>query len=112
MAKMTMVQALNLALRQEMEKDDSIIVLGEDVGVDGGVFRVMPMGSSRFARFSFPDLRTKTFIRSKTMQPGFACGRRAAIRFPWSCVPRMAAESEHLNTIRKAGKHTGRIHPA
>ncbi|MBU2498804.1 MAG: alpha-ketoacid dehydrogenase subunit beta [Proteobacteria bacterium] len=40
MAKMTMVQALNLALRQEMEKDDGVIVLGEDVGVDGGVFRV------------------------------------------------------------------------
>ena len=40
MAKMTMVQALNLALRQEMERDDSIVVLGEDVGVDGGVFRV------------------------------------------------------------------------
>jgi pyruvate dehydrogenase E1 component beta subunit len=37
---MTMVQALNLALLQEMEKDDSVIVLGEDVGVDGGVFRV------------------------------------------------------------------------
>ncbi|MGA8180682.1 MAG: alpha-ketoacid dehydrogenase subunit beta [Desulfobacterales bacterium] len=40
MAKMTMVQALNLALRQEMEKDDRVVVLGEDVGVDGGVFRV------------------------------------------------------------------------
>lgn len=40
MAKMTMVQALNLALKQEMEKDDSVIVLGEDVGLDGGVFRV------------------------------------------------------------------------
>jgi pyruvate dehydrogenase E1 component beta subunit len=40
MAKMTMVQALNLALRQEMENDDRVIVLGEDVGVDGGVFRV------------------------------------------------------------------------
>lgn len=40
MAKMTMVQALNLALKQEMEKDDRVIVLGEDVGVDGGVFRV------------------------------------------------------------------------
>jgi pyruvate dehydrogenase E1 component beta subunit len=39
MAKMTMIQALNLALRQEMEKDDGVIVLGEDVGVDGGVFR-------------------------------------------------------------------------
>lgn len=40
MTKMTMVQALNLALKQEMAKDDSVIVLGEDVGVDGGVFRV------------------------------------------------------------------------
>jgi pyruvate dehydrogenase E1 component beta subunit len=40
MAKMTMVQAINLALHQEMEKDDSVVVLGEDVGVDGGVFRV------------------------------------------------------------------------
>ena len=40
MAKMTMVQALNMALRQEMEKDDSVVVLGEDVGLDGGVFRV------------------------------------------------------------------------
>jgi pyruvate dehydrogenase E1 component beta subunit len=37
---MTMVQALNLALRQEMAKDDRVILLGEDVGVDGGVFRV------------------------------------------------------------------------
>jgi pyruvate dehydrogenase E1 component beta subunit len=40
MAKMTMVQALNLALRQEMEKDDDVVLLGEDVGLDGGVFRV------------------------------------------------------------------------
>lgn len=40
MNKLTMVQALNLALRQEMEKDDGVILLGEDVGLDGGVFRV------------------------------------------------------------------------
>jgi len=45
---MTMVQALNLALLQEMEKDDSVIVLGEDVGVDGGVFRVT---DGLFAKF-------------------------------------------------------------
>ncbi len=45
MAKMTMVQALSLALRQEMEKDDRVIVLGEDVGVDGGThgFRSDPI---------------------------------------------------------------------
>ena len=40
MAKMNMVQALNLALRQEMEKDDRVVLLGEDIGPDGGVFRV------------------------------------------------------------------------
>lgn len=40
MAKMTMVEALNLALRQEMENDDSVVLLGQDIGPDGGVFRV------------------------------------------------------------------------
>jgi pyruvate dehydrogenase E1 component beta subunit len=35
-----MVQALNLALHQEMANDEDVIVLGEDVAVDGGVFRV------------------------------------------------------------------------
>ncbi len=40
MAKLNMVQALNLALKQEMERDDSVLIMGEDVGQDGGVFRV------------------------------------------------------------------------
>src|SRR5215469_13549806 len=40
MAKLNMVKALNLALAQEMERDRDVLVLGEDVGVDGGVFRV------------------------------------------------------------------------
>jgi pyruvate dehydrogenase E1 component beta subunit len=40
MAKLNMVKALNLALREEMERDPDVLVIGEDVGVDGGVFRV------------------------------------------------------------------------
>ena len=40
MAEMTMVQALNDALRTEMRTDDRVVVLGEDVGKVGGVFRV------------------------------------------------------------------------
>jgi pyruvate dehydrogenase E1 component beta subunit len=40
MANLTLVQAINLALIQEMEEDDRIIILGEDVGKNGGVFRV------------------------------------------------------------------------
>ncbi|OIO65388.1 alpha-ketoacid dehydrogenase subunit beta [Candidatus Woesearchaeota archaeon CG1_02_57_44] len=38
--KMHMVAALNQALDQAMAKDKSVLVMGEDVGVDGGVFRV------------------------------------------------------------------------
>lgn len=40
MPKLNMVQAINLALREEMQRDKSVIILGEDVGKDGGVFRV------------------------------------------------------------------------
>ena len=40
MTVMNMVQAINSALMQEMEADGTVVVLGEDVGIDGGVFRV------------------------------------------------------------------------
>jgi len=37
---MNMVQAINNALRSEMTRDDRVVLLGEDVGRDGGVFRI------------------------------------------------------------------------
>ena len=40
MAKLNMVEAINLALKEEMERDKQVVVLGEDVGKEGGVFRV------------------------------------------------------------------------
>ncbi len=40
MIKTTLVGAINLALKQEMQRDKRVIVMGEDVGKDGGVFRV------------------------------------------------------------------------
>jgi pyruvate dehydrogenase E1 component beta subunit len=40
MAKRNMVQAINSGLMEEMEKDPSVLILGEDVGKEGGVFRV------------------------------------------------------------------------
>jgi pyruvate dehydrogenase E1 component beta subunit len=45
---LTMVEALNLALADEMAADERVIVLGEDVGVDGGVFRVTKGLRDRF----------------------------------------------------------------
>ncbi len=38
--EITFAEALNEALRQEMERDENVIVMGEDVGVYGGVFGV------------------------------------------------------------------------
>jgi pyruvate dehydrogenase E1 component beta subunit len=40
MPKLNMVEALNLALREEMERDKRVVTFGEDVGREGGVFRV------------------------------------------------------------------------
>src|SRR6267142_1971091 len=40
MANRTLIQAINLALIQEMEADPRVLILGEDVGKNGGVFRV------------------------------------------------------------------------
>ena len=37
MTTKTVIQALHDALWQEMERDDRVVVLGEDVGVRGGV---------------------------------------------------------------------------
>jgi 2-oxoisovalerate dehydrogenase E1 component beta subunit len=39
MAQITLVEAINLALRCELQRDPDVVVLGQDVGRDGGVFR-------------------------------------------------------------------------
>ena len=39
MPQLTIVQTVAFALKQEMERDPAVIVLGEDVGKNGGVFR-------------------------------------------------------------------------
>jgi pyruvate dehydrogenase E1 component beta subunit len=48
MAKLNMVEAINLALREEMERDGRVVVFGEDVGKEGGVFRVTDGLQKRF----------------------------------------------------------------
>lgn len=48
MTEVTLVQAINLALARAMEEDPTVIVLGEDVGRDGGVFRATDGLQTRF----------------------------------------------------------------
>ncbi|MGR3762237.1 alpha-ketoacid dehydrogenase subunit beta (plasmid) [Roseobacteraceae bacterium NS-SX3] len=39
MPEMTLVEAVRAALARAMEEDPSVLILGEDIGIDGGVFR-------------------------------------------------------------------------
>jgi 2-oxoisovalerate dehydrogenase E1 component beta subunit len=48
MPEVTLVESINLALARAMEEDGNVIVLGEDVGVNGGVFRATVGLQQRF----------------------------------------------------------------
>ena len=48
MADLLMVEAVNDALHVELERDDSVLVMGEDVGRSGGVFRATAGLRERF----------------------------------------------------------------
>src|SRR5690625_289613 len=39
MTELSYIQAINVAMKEEMERDENVFILGEDVGVKGGVFR-------------------------------------------------------------------------
>ena len=47
-AEITLVGAVTMALARAMADDDSVVLLGEDVGVDGGVFRATDGLLARF----------------------------------------------------------------
>ncbi len=46
--KLTMIEAINSALRLEMERDERVVMFGEDIGSNGGVFRVTDGLQTRF----------------------------------------------------------------
>ncbi|MFU8768437.1 MAG: alpha-ketoacid dehydrogenase subunit beta, partial [Desulfotignum sp.] len=50
MTKINMVTALNNTLHEIMSSDDTVVIMGEDVGVNGGVFRVTDGLYEKFGR--------------------------------------------------------------
>lgn len=50
MPEVTLVEAVNMALARAMEEDPAVLVLGEDVGVNGGVFRATVDLADRFGQ--------------------------------------------------------------
>lgn len=48
MADVTLIDAVTMAMAWELEHDPNVIILGEDVGVNGGVFRATAGLQKRF----------------------------------------------------------------
>jgi 2-oxoisovalerate dehydrogenase E1 component beta subunit len=55
MPRVTLVEGINLALARALEDDPDVVVLGEDVGVNGGVFRATVGLQERFGRLRVQD---------------------------------------------------------
>ncbi|WP_417224921.1 alpha-ketoacid dehydrogenase subunit beta [Amphritea sp.] len=107
---MTMVEAINLALRSEMQRDDTVVILGEDVGVNGGVFR-----ATVGLREAFGIKRVLDTPLAETMIAGLSVGMAAQglkpvaeIQFMGFIFPTM----EHLicHAARLRHRTRGRLH--
>ncbi len=48
MAAVALIEAITMALAHELERDPTVVVLGEDVGINGGVFRATAGLAQRF----------------------------------------------------------------
>lgn len=69
MTAITLVEAVTQALAYELEHDDNVIIFGEDVGKNGGVFRATDGLAKRFG-----DHRVKDTPLAESMIAGMAVG--------------------------------------
>jgi len=72
MPELTLIEAVNRALAHEMAADAGVVVLGEDVGVNGGVFRATAGLAQRFGAERVLDTPL-----SETLIAGMAIGMAA-----------------------------------
>ena len=58
MAVKTLIEAMRDGLREEMERDERVIIFGEDVGPRGGVFGVTAHSGGRCPSSSEAEVRS------------------------------------------------------
>ena len=107
--KYTMVEAVNLALNHEMKNDNNVIVLGEDVGVNGGVFR-----ATSGLKNEFGDRRVMDTPLAEALIAGISVGMAAHGLKPVAEIQFMGfiyATMEHIvcHAARLRNRTRGRI---
>ncbi len=80
MAEITMLEAIREALFEEMERDPTVVALGEDIGVYGGAFKVTEGLLARFGTERVMDTPISETAIVGAAGPPRAVGRRGARR--------------------------------
>ena len=106
MAKLNMVEAINLALREEMEKDDRIVILGEDVGREGGVFRVTDGLQGKFGEDRVVDtpLAESGIVAVAFGMAVYGIRPIAEIQFEGFLYPCLDQINNHIGRIRNRSR--------
>ena len=84
MTLMNMAKAINLALGEAMERDDHVVVIGEDVGADEGVFRITEGLLTRFGEDRVIDtpVAESAIVGPQSVWLFMDCVRSAKFSFP------------------------------
>ena len=100
MAARTLAKALNDGLRAAMERDPKVLVMGEDVGKLGGVFRVTDGLQKDFGEDRVIDtpLSESGILGTAVGLALRGSARRAGCRCRWWCASRSAAASAPWST--------------
>lgn len=102
MAKVTLVEAVNMALAWEMAHDPDVVLLGEDIGRNGGVFRATVGLQERFG-----PLRVQDTPLAEGVIAGMAVGMAAQgikavaeIQFMGFLYPALDQIANHMARMR------------
>jgi 2-oxoisovalerate dehydrogenase E1 component beta subunit len=103
MPEMTLVEAVNLALARAMEEDPDVIVLGEDVGVNGGVFRAtvglqQRFGSERVIDTPISELLISGLCVGIAAQGLKPVGEIQFLGFLYPCIDQLVNHASRLRT--------------
>jgi pyruvate dehydrogenase E1 component beta subunit len=110
MARVTLIEAVTMALAWELDHDDRVVVLGEDVGVNGGVFRATAGLQARFGADRVMDTPL-----AESMIAGMSIGMAAQgmrpvaeIQFMGFIYPTVDQMLNHAGRLRHRTR--GRLH--
>jgi pyruvate dehydrogenase E1 component beta subunit len=108
--QMTMIEALNSALSLELERDQRVVMLGQDIGVNGGVFRVTEHLQKKFGvqRVFDTPLAESAIIGSSVGMAVYGLRPVAEIQFAgflFVCMNQLASQAARIR-FRSGGVYT------